>query len=611
MSFLKQYIEFLKANRKTHCCKKLWQCFIDMLEPIVDGKSDKYYFDENAGLDVIEFIQGEIPDLATFNEWMESVPPEFSNSNLQKVKYLEKHDGKFLGFIRQLKGEWADLPLVLELFQKAIIEALYGIKDKKTHLRRFTELWMEIARKNGKSTLQVPLAINGLFEEQGAEIYVAAASYDQSRHLWDTADAVREKSPALKKRLGRRVNPRCDIYFKKNNSHFYALSKNYKAQDGFNSYMNIIDEAHALPVEVYDILKQATAASIQPLTTIIGSAGTHRGGLFDTKYEYYSKVLDGTVQDDGILPIIYELDDPEEMWDETKWPKANPGLGVIKKVDYLREMVNKAKHDITTLHTTQVKDFNIIGVKNKSWLTAQTINKGAYSIYDHVVIDDPVKREEFLKKFDNTVVLGGMDLSRTGDLSAFTTLLFDIENKVVISKTMYWVTKTFLESQEAKSAGVPWEAWIKSGYIRVSTTDNLINYKDIANYVWEEYEKHGYFYQKINYDSYSAQYLIEELSSMGWSKNGCLESTPQGFKTLSIPMQTFQAYLNSKKHCYLNNPVTKWMLTNIEMVCDRNGNMMPQKAGNVRANKIDGPATIINCYVSLCDNVSVYLGDDN
>ena len=120
MSFLKQYIEFLKANRKTHCCKKLWQCFIDMLEPIVDGKSDKYYFDEDAGLDVIEFIQGEIPDLATFNEWMESVPPEFSNSNLQKVKYLEKHDGKFLGFIRQLKGEWADLPLVLELFQKAI-----------------------------------------------------------------------------------------------------------------------------------------------------------------------------------------------------------------------------------------------------------------------------------------------------------------------------------------------------------------------------------------------------------------------------------------------------------------------------------------------------------
>mgnify|MGYP003307795275 CR=1 FL=1 len=138
-----------------------------------------------------------------------------------------------------------------------------------------------------------------------------------------------------------------------------------------------------------------------------------------------------------------------------------------------------------------------------------------------------------------------------------------------------------------------------------------INYKDIANYVAEEFEKHGYYYRKINYDAYSAQYLIEELSALGWSKNGCLERTQQGFKTLSIPMQTFEAYLKSKKHCYLNNPVTKWMLTNIEMVCDRNGNMMPQKAGNARVNKIDGPATIINGYVSFCDNVSVYLGDDN
>ena len=611
MSFLEQYIDFLKKNRSTHCCTKLWKCFIDDIEPIIKGKSDKYYFDEKAGLNVISFIQGDIPDLATFNEWCDKIPPEYATSNYSKVRYLEKHDNKFLGFIRQSKGEWADLPLVLELFQKAIIEALYGIKRKSNHLRRFTELWMEIARKNGKSTLQVPFALWGLFEEPGAEIYVAASSYNQSRHLWDQADLVRIKSPSLKNRLGRRVNPRCDIYYEKTNSHFYALSKNYKTQDGFNSSMNIIDEAHALPVEVYDILKQATANTRQPLTTIIGSAGTTRGGLFDTKYEYYSKVLDRTIEDDNILIVIYEQDDPEEMFDETKWYKSNPGLGVIKKVDYLRDMVEKAKNDITVLHTTQVKDFNIIGVKNTSWLDAKTINKGAYGPYDKTIIDNEEKRNEFLKKFDNSLVLGGFDLSKTGDLTAFTTLLLDSEQNCVISKTMYWVTRAFLNSQDAKSSGVPWEAWINAGFVRVSTNEDLINYKDIANYVLDEFQKHGYFYEHINYDSYSAAYLIEELASMGWSKKSCLVSTPQGFKTLSIPMQTFEAYLRSGKHCYLNNPVTKWMLTNIEMVCDRNGNLMPQKAGNVRANKIDGPATILNCYVSLCDNVSVYLGDNN
>ena len=129
-SYLQQYIDFLKAHRETHCCKKLWQMYIEDLEPIVQGKSDKYYFDEEAGLNIIEFTQGEIPDLKTFNEWMNSVPEEYATSNAAKVRYIEKKMGKFLGFIRQKKGEWADLPLTLELFQKAFIEALYGIKRK-------------------------------------------------------------------------------------------------------------------------------------------------------------------------------------------------------------------------------------------------------------------------------------------------------------------------------------------------------------------------------------------------------------------------------------------------------------------------------------------------
>lgn len=608
-SYLEQYINFLKEHKETHCCEKLGQCFFGILEPIVKGESDKYYFDEQAGLNLIKFIQGDIPDLETFNKWMRAVPPEYK-TNFLKVRYLEKKEGKFLGFIRQSKGEWADLPLTLQLFQKAIIEAIYGIKRKDNHNRRFTEVWIEIARKNGKTTLQVPFALWALFEEPGAEVYVAASTYAQARRLWDSADQVRLKSPALKESLGRRVNPRCDIYYAPFNSHFYALSKNTKSQDGFNSSCNIIDEAHALPDEVYNILKDATANTRQPLTNIIGTAGFVRGALFDNKYEYYKKVLNGTIEDDKVLAIIYELDNKDEMWDKTKWFKANPGLGPIKKIEYLEDQVNKAKNDLTILNDVMTKDFNIINVSNTSWLTAETINNGAYANYDPKILDDEEAKNKFLKKFDNTVVLGGMDLSRTNDLTAFSTLLFDQKSKCVIAKTMYWCTRSFLDSPEAKSSGVPWLAWINKGLIRLSSTENQINYHDIADYVLDQFKKHGYFYSKINYDSYSAQYLIEELASMGWSKKSCLIPTPQGFKTLSVPMQTMEAFLKDKKLCYLNNPVTKWMFTNIELVSDRNGNLMPQKAGEKRGNKIDGPATILDALVSLCDDIDAYLGDE-
>lgn len=608
-SYLQQYIDFLRANKETHCCKKLGQCFFDDLEPIVQGKSDKFYFDEKAGNYVIRFIQGDIPDLDTFEKWMEQVPREAGASNFSKVKYLERHEGKFLGFIRQSKGEWADLPLVLQLFQKAIIQAIYGIKRRDTKMRRFTEVWIEIGRKNGKTTLQVPFALWALFEEPGAEVYVAASTYAQARRLWDSADLVREKSPALSAELKRRVNPRCDIYYPKNNSHFYALSKNTKSQDGFNSSCNIIDEAHALPDEVYNILKDATANTRQPLTNIIGTAGFVRGALFDNKYEYYSKVLNHTIEDDKVLIIIYELDDKEEMWDETKWYKSNPGLGPIKKIDYLRDKVNKAKNDMTVLNDILTKDFNVINVSNTSWLTAEIINNGAYANYDHEIVDKENLLKEYLKKFDGTTTLGGFDLSRTNDLTAFTTLLFDQDKNCVIAKTMYWCTKSFLDSPEAKSSGVPWLAWINKGYIRISTTPNQINYHDVADYVMEQFQKHEYFYEHINYDSYSANYLVEELASMGWSRKSCLIPTPQGFKTLSVPMQTMEAFLKDKKLCYLNNPVTKWMFTNVELVSDRNGNLMPKKAGDHRGNKIDGPATILDGFVSLCENVDAYLGE--
>jgi len=347
---------------------------------------------------------------------------------------------------------------------------------------------------------------------------------------------------------------------------------------------------------------------------MITTAGFVRLGLFDDLYEYSKKVIDGLIADEELFPLIYELDHPDEINNEDMWVKANPGIDVIKSRKKLRYNVERMKHDKNFANSVKVKDFNIVGVENIGWLDVEEFYVTEWDgvdpetnarINERPIIYTP----EALKKFDNSVVLGGFDLSRTQDITAFTTLLFDKERHRPIAITMYWITAAFFKEQTEgpTPSKVPWRAWVDRGLIRISGTE-LIDYHDVANYVISNFQQHGWMYRHINYDRYSAQYLIEELAAMGYSKDHCLVPTAQGAQTLSIPLQTLEAHLKENIICYQDNPVTKWMLSNVELQEDRNGNLMPVKASKKRERKIDGVATILNCYVSMTQHIDYYLG---
>jgi len=554
MSYIGDYIRAIETG-EIIVCEKIRRVYCDILKPIIEDKDDDYYFDEKAGSKFIRFAET---------------------------------------FCKQSKGEWNNKPLKLMLFQKAKYQAIFGIKERETGLRRFREVFDVRGRKNGKSTENSALGPYLEIEERGAEIYVAATIRQQALRVWEESRSMIAKSGELKALFTSKVFPQAEIAVKAFDSTYKVLSRDVKTQDGLNASCAIIDEVHELARATYDILKQATSSREQPLISMITTAGFKRGALFDDLYEYSRKVLEGTINDPRWLPLIHELDNPEEIENEKAWIKANPGLGVIKKLEALRDNVNKMKGDPNFANTVKIKDFNIIGVGASTWLEGSTIT------------NDMVYTEEELAKLDNTLVIGGYDLSRTNDLTAFTTLLFDKEKQKIIAITMYWITADFLESPEAKESKVPWRAWVDRGLIRISG-EHLIDYHDVANYVQASFAKHGWTYGKIQYDAYSAGYLVDELSSMGWSKNGCQVATPQGFRTLSVPMQELEAMLKAKQLVYQNNPVTKWMLSNVQMEQDRNGNLMPIKAGEKRANKIDGPATILNALVAYCESKGNYM----
>lgn len=516
------------------------------IKPIVKGQDPKYYYNEKKGKKIIKFIET---------------------------------------FCKQSKGKWAGEPIDLLLFQKAKLQAIFGIVDRETELRKYKEVFDLRGRKNGKSVENSAIALYLLVmdKEKGAEIYSAATVMAQAKRVWEESRNMVEQSKELSEVVKGRVFPSPELYIPEFKSIYKPLSKNVSTFDGLNASASTIDEVHALPRQIYDVLKQSMSTREQPLLSMITTSGFVREGLFDDTYSYAKKVVDGSVEDDHFFALLYELDNEEEMYDEKAWIKSNPAIDVIKSREDLRENVERMKSDVNFASTVKVKDFNLIDVEEKAWLTFNQLN-------NEQVVDT--------SKYNGQVAIGGLDLSRTGDLTSFTTLFYDKDLDKFVAETMYWIPEKKFE--EMKHSKIPYRQWVDRGLIRVCE-GNIIDYQDISHYIYQEMAiDRDITYLRIHYDAYSATYLIKDLESLGFGPS-CLQRTQQGYKTLSIPMQEMELFLEEDKLIYNNNPVTKWCLSNVELAQDRNGNYMPKKINKTKERKIDGASTILNCFVGLVE----------
>lgn len=237
------------------------------------------------------------------------------------IKFIEK-------FCKQSKGKWNGKQLKLELFQKAMIESAFGFVDENG-FRKYKKVIFFVARKNGKSVLDSAIANYMLVadNEGGAEIYSIATKKEQAKIVWDEAKRMIKKSPALDKRI------RCligGIYFDQKDSYFRALASDSNSLDGLNSHLVIADEVHAWKDKnLLDVMYDSMSAREQPILLETSTMGTVRESVFDNEYEYASQVIKGytgesDINDETILPIIYELDNVDEWQNEESWYKANP-----------------------------------------------------------------------------------------------------------------------------------------------------------------------------------------------------------------------------------------------------------------------------------------------
>ncbi len=413
---------------------------------------------------------------------------------------------------------------------------------------------------------------------------------DQAKIIWLEAKRMVKKSPVLLKRIKPLV---AEMVADFNDSFFKPLGSDSDTLDGLNVHGALLDEIHAWKDKnLYDVIVDGTGTREQPLILITSTAGTIRESIYDLKYDEAEMVINGYEDPNGyknerLLPIIYELDKRDEWMDPEAWMKANPGLGTIKKLDTLQSKVNKAKANPILVKNLICKDFNVRETTHEAWLPFEAINNTA--TFD-------------IAKLKPKYGIGGTDLSSTTDLTAAKVIFMVPGDPHIYVLQMYWLPEDLLEKR-TKEDKIPYDIWQDRGLLRVSP-GNKVHPKHVTEWFVEIREKHGIYLPWIGYDAWSADYWVEEMAGQ-FGKEAMIK-VHQGKKTLSGPMKSLGADLESKLIVYNNNPIDKWCLSNTAIDIDKNDNIQPVKTSNQRR-RIDGTAALLNAYVVLQDKLSDYL----
>jgi phage terminase large subunit-like protein len=500
----------------------------------------------------------------------------------------------FFGFLCHTKAEHQGETLRLEPWQQFILWVVFGWRRMADGLRRFRTAYIEVARKNGKSTLMAGLGLYLLYAdgEPGAEIYCAATKKDQARIVFDIAVEMRERSKWLKQEVAKF---RDNLNVPATGSKFQPLSSDEDTLDGLNVHAAIVDELHAhKDRKVWDVLATATAARRQPLMLAITTAGFDRESICWRQHEYAEKVLEGVQQDDSFFGYIATVAKEADWEDEENWRRANPNLGVSVKLEDLRAKAATVKIDpsglnsFLRLHLNQWTQTDVRWMKPEEW---NATARPAPPPGGFVIPEEPLAaRQALLAHLSGRRCYGGLDLSSKIDLTAFV-LVFPPAggDPRWFVLPWFWVPEENIEAR-AKNDRVPYDVWVREGWID-ATDGNVVDYDAVRQRILALRDR--YHIVEIGVDKWNATETNSKLQGEGMT----VVEVPQGFGSLSSATKELKTYVYQRVMAHAGNPVLRWNAANMVVRTDANANEAPDK--QKVSEKIDGIAALITA-LSRC-----------
>ncbi len=480
-----------------------------------------------------------------------------------------EHVLKFFSILKHSKGEWAGKPIELEPWQQFMLWCLFGWK-RDDGTRRFRTAYIEVARKNGKSTIGagVGLYLLAADGEPGADVYSAATKRDQARITHLEAIRMVRASPMLRKRIR---TFRDNLNIENTASKFEPLGADADTLDGLNIHGAIVDEIHAHRTrEVWDKIDTATGARRQPLMFGITTAGFDRQSLCWTLNEYSKKVLDRVIDDDTFFGLIYTLDDVDDWQDETTWIKANPNLNVSKKIDDLRRKCARAVEMPSAQNSFLRLELNVWTQSETKWMPIEHWRQCGLPL-DY-------------SGFAGRTCYAGLDLSSTLDLTAFVLVFPPAETGGMYTVLpRFWIPEANL-LKRVHDDRVPYDVWLRGGFLN-ATPGNVVDYDFIFAQV--EQDARQYKVEEVAFDRWGAARVANVLQEKGLT----MVEFGQGYASMSPPMKELERLVMAHQIAHGNNPVLNWMADNVVASMDPAGNIKPDKEKS--REKIDGIVALL------------------
>lgn len=478
---------------------------------------------------------------------------------------------KFVELLPHTKGQWAarNERLRLEPWQAFVYVNVFGWLRKRDDLRRYRRVYLEVPRKNTKSTIS---AAGGLYMlaadgEHGAEVYSGATTEKQAWEVFRPARLMALQTPEFVEAFGVQVGAK-NLHIPTNASRFEPLIG--KPGDGASPSCAIIDEYHEHATdEQHNTMRTGMGARQQPLLWVITTAGSDTSGPCYALRQEVVQVLEGKVENDELFGAIWTLDEEDDWTSEAALRKANPNYDVSVSGEFLRQQQKDAVNDPRKQADFKTKHLNI-------WVTAAS---PYFNAEKWARLANP---ELHPAQFKGEPCFAGLDLASKLDLTA---AVRAFRREVDGAAHYYVFGRFYAPAERTKGAELRHYAeWAVRGHL-TATPGNVTDYGVVEADLLADHEASPV--TSVGFDPYNATYLATRLMDAGLP----VVEVPQTVAHLSEPMKEVQALIEDGRIHHDGNPCLAWMIGNVTAQLDRNENVFPRKERP--ENKIDGAVALI------------------
>jgi phage terminase large subunit-like protein len=472
---------------------------------------------------------------------------------------------------KHTKGDFKGKRFQLMDWQKFFLAYIFGLKHKGSGLRVTRKVLLCIAKKGGKSELAGAISVLMAFfdGEQAAEVYSVANKKDQALYCWNSGKVMMDYLKAEGKMSDIRVYNSQQNYElvskldaldnSPDGSFFRAISADSGTLDGVFPHLSCVDEYHeARDSSIPDNLESGSVGRAQPLLIITTTRGFNVLGTLWQLEQRYISILEGSIENDEVFPLIFSMDDKDDWEVEANWEKSNPGIGQAPPWEGLRsQYVTAVTEGATRMTSFITKNLNRWQKTNTTW----------------------IKREDYMQAstdFDEKILhgrlcYGGLDLATVKDLAVWS-LVFPPTQDDPKFRT---ISRSWCAEDRAKHRAmqdkVPYMDWAAGGWLTL-TPGKTIDYEYIRAQIISDFSV--FEVHHANYDRFNASQLINELLIEGIE----MVAFNQSFMNFSPAVLGMEKEILDGLWDHQNNPVVAWCFQNVMLKQDAGGNVRIDKS---------------------------------